>query len=462
MLQKIKYNLDIALEAIRQNTLRSFLTSLGIIFGVASVISMLAIGRGAQKKVLQQLQLLGANNIIIEPANVQNSDSDNDKNKTDKSNGSIYSLGLTMADMNSIKNSLPKVTKVSPVIIYQTSLIRNGRIGSGRLVGVNRAYFSLNNFEIAEGRAFSELQMEYSKPVCVIGAGIKTKFFAGTDPIGQWIKTGDVWLKVIGVLQRRNISSKDIKKLDLRNYNMDVYSPAKTVLVRYNNRSVVTQTDIQNAATNRRLEKMLKQFNEQRNSSSISLTVNNNIRSHNQLNKLIVQVSDNKYSPAVANIIRTKLKQRHNGVEDFKVIVPQQLLKQEQQTQQIFNLVLSAIASISLLVGGIGIMNIMLASIVERYREIGVRRAVGAHKIDINLQFLTEALTISVGGGIIGIIGGIVLSYIIKITAEIPTVVTVASVLLSFFVAVAVGIVFGFFPAKKAAEQDPVNALRHE
>jgi putative ABC transport system permease protein len=138
-------------------------------------------------------------------------------------------------------------------------------------------------------------------------------------------------------------------------------------------------------------------------------------------------------------------------MQDFKVVVPQQLLKQEKQTQRIFNIVLSAIASISLLVGGIGIMNIMLASVVERYREIGVRRAVGAHKLDINLQFLTEALVISVGGGIIGIIGGIVLSYIIQVSAGIATVVTIASVLLSFFVAVGVGIVFGFFPAKKAA-----------
>jgi putative ABC transport system permease protein len=459
LLQKIKYNLDIALEAIRQNAMRSFLTSLGIIFGVASVIAMLAIGHGAQRKVMAQLKLLGTNNIIIESTDVQSGSSDNNKDNKSKenSNSKLYTLGLTLSDMNSIKKNIPHVRSVSPEVIYETSVIRNGRIESGRLVGVDRDYFTLNNFEIAEGQAFSDLQMKNSDPVCVIGDGIKSKFFAGENPIGKEIKTGDIWLKVIGVLKRRDISNQNIKKLNIRNYNLDVYSPVNTVLVRYNNRSLVTQTDIQKAAENNRPNSSGEQQ-----SSSSSNSNTRESRSHNQLDRLIVEVSDNKYSPAIAGVIRQMLKRRHNDEHDFKVIVPQQLLKQEQQTQHIFNIVLSAIASISLLVGGIGIMNIMLASVVERYREIGVRRAVGAHKIDINLQFLTEALAISVSGGIIGIIGGMILSYVIQITAGITTVITLASVLLSFFVSVAIGIIFGFFPAKKAAEQDPVNALRHE
>jgi putative ABC transport system permease protein len=455
MLQKIKYNFDIALEAIRQNAMRSFLTSLGIIFGVASVIAMLAIGHGAQRKVLQQLKLLGTNNIIIQPTENQSGSSQNNKiNNSNNSNNARYSSGLTLADMTSIKNNIPHVRNVSPEIVYQTSIIRNGRIESGRLVGVNRAYFNLNNFTLAEGNIFSYLQVKDSKPVCVIGAAIKAKFFPGQDPIGRQIKTGDIWLKVIGVLKRRDISSQNIKKLGIRNYNLDVYSPVTTVLVRYKNRTIVTQQDLQAAAANHSLQ--------QQNNSSNTAVNTSQSRNHNQLDQLIVEVSDNKYSPVIANVIQRMLKRRHNGVQDFKIVVPQELLKQEQQTQHIFNIVLSAIASISLLVGGIGIMNIMLASVVERYREIGVRRAVGAHKLDINLQFLTEALTISVSGGILGIIGGIILSYIIEISAGITTVITIASVLLSFFVAVAVGIIFGFFPAKKAAEQDPVNALRHE
>jgi putative ABC transport system permease protein len=457
LLQKIKYNFDIALEAIRQNAMRSFLTSLGIIFGVASVIAMLAIGHGAQRKVLQQLKLLGTNNIIIEPTEIQSSRSGNNKNDDSDNGGSKrYSSGLTLADMTSIKNNIPHVRNVSPEIVYQTSIIRNGRIESGRFVGVNRAYFSLNNFELGEGNIFSYLQVKDTKPVCIIGAAIKAKFFPGENPIGKQIKAGDVWLKVIGVLKRRDISSQNIKKLGIRNYNLDVYSPVTTVLVRYKNRTIVTQQDIQSAAANHARQ-------QQNNSSTTAADVTaSQGRNHNQLDELIVEVDNNKYSPVVANVIQRMLKRRHNGAQDFKIVVPQELLKQEQQTQHIFNIVLSAIASISLLVGGIGIMNIMLASVVERYREIGVRRAVGAHKLDINLQFLTEALTISVSGGILGIIGGIVLSYIIEISAGITTVITIASVLLSFFVAVAVGIIFGFFPAKKAAEQDPVNALRHE
>jgi putative ABC transport system permease protein len=456
LLQKIKYNFDIALEAIRQNAMRSFLTSLGIIFGVASVIAMLAIGRGAQTKVLRQLKLLGTNNIIIEPTAIQSSSSENNS-KPGSSDKKRYSSGLTLADMNSIKKDIPHVRNVSPEIVYQTNIIRNGRIESGRFVGVNRSYFSLNNFNVAEGHTFSYLQAKNSEPVCVIGASIKAKFFPGEDPIGKQIKAGDLWLKVIGVLKQRDISSKNIKKLGIRNYNLDVYSPAKTVLVRYKNRTIVTHQDIQSAAANR--------SRQQEENSSLNSSANANAsqgRDHNQLDKLIVEVSDNKYSPITANIIQRMLKRRHNGVHDFEVVVPQQLLRQERQTQHIFNIVLSAIASISLLVGGIGIMNIMLASVVERYREIGVRRAVGAHKLDINLQFLTEALAISITGGILGIVGGIVISYIIEISAGITTIVTIPSILLSFFVAVAIGIIFGFFPAKKAAQQDPVNALRHE
>jgi putative ABC transport system permease protein len=460
LLPKIKYNLEIALEAIRQNTMRSFLTSLGIIFGVASVIAMLAIGRGAQKKVLQQLQLLGTNNIIIQPYGAQGSGSSN-SNNTNGSEEKGSSYGLTLTDMQSIKKEIPHVSSITPEIIYQTSLIRNGRIGSGRLVGVDKTYFDINNFKLAKGRLFSDLQVKHAEPVCVIGYGIKAKFFPQENPIGKKIKAGKLWLKVIGVLERRNISSQNEKKLNIRNYNLDIYSPTSTVLVRYKNRKSVTQKDLGEVASRHRIQKLLKNAQQNGNLPS-TFSIQWPVKNYNQLDKLVIQVSDNKYSPAIADITSRLLTRRHNGVHNFNIVVPQQLLKQEQQTQHIFNIVLSAIASISLLVGGIGIMNIMLASVVERYREIGVRRAVGAHKLDINLQFLTEALAISVTGGILGIVGGIVISYIIEISAGITTIITIPSILLSFFVAVAIGIIFGFFPAKKAAQQDPVNALRHE
>jgi putative ABC transport system permease protein len=183
---------------------------------------------------------------------------------------------------------------------------------------------------------------------------------------------------------------------------------------------------------------------------------------YNQLDKLIVKVTDTKYSAAIAEVISRMLQRRHNDVVDFEIIVPEQLLQQEQRTKRIFNIVLSSIASISLIVGGIGIMNIMLASVVERYREIGVRMAVGAQKKDIELQFLTEALTISITGGFIGIILGMAFSYAIEATADIATIVTPSSIFISFGVALVIGVVFGYYPAKRAAQHDPVHALRHE
>lgn len=449
MLQKIIYNLDIALEAIRLNKMRSFLTSLGIIFGVASVIAMLAIGRGAQEEVLSQMKLLGTNNVIIEPVirqveeNVANqSQIAQEQNK--------YSPGLTLADMQSIQETIPQVTFVSPEIIYETSFIRSGRMRTGKLVGVNQLYFKINNFTLDQGSTFTQLQIEDAEPVCVIGSEVKTKFFAGQNPLGKKIKAGSVWLTVVGVLEERELSSESIQNLGIRNYNLDIFVPATTALLRYKNRAMVTGQEIQQAAAQR-------SNNNQNTESTQNQTAN-----YHQIDKMIVQVSDTRFSVPIADIISRMLQRRHNSVVDFEVIVPELLLQQERRTQEIFNIVLLCIASISLIVGGIGIMNIMLASVVERYREIGVRRAVGAYKQDIQLQFLTEALAISITGGVIGTLLGIAFSYVIELTAGIVTIVSLTSIIISFGVAMGIGVIFGYFPAQRAAEQDPVHALRHE
>lgn len=442
MLKKLAYNFDIALDAIKQNTMRSFLTSLGIIFGVASVIAMLAIGRGAQQEVLQQMQLLGTNNVIIEPVvrqvegDVQETDAPEEQNR--------YSPGLTLEDMESIVQNISHIESVSPEIIFDTEFIRSGRLRSGKLIGVSRQYFDINSFNFAAGQTFSDLQVKDAEPVCIIGSDIEDRFFAGEEAMGKKIKAGNIWFTVVGVLERRDISTENIENLGIRNYNLDIYTPATTLLLRYKNRGVLTGQDIQAAASSD-------------NESSESLNQN-----YHQLDKLIVQVSDNKFSVPISDIMRRMLSRRHNGVIDFEVIVPELLLQQERRTQNIFNIVLALIASISLIVGGIGIMNIMLASVVERYREIGVRRAVGALKQDIKLQFLTEALAISITGGFVGIILGITLSYVIELTAGIQTIVTLLSILISFGVAMSIGVIFGYFPAKRAAEQDPVKSLHHE
>ena len=453
MLQKILYNFDIAIEAIQRNKLRAFLTSLGIIFGVASVIAMLAIGTGAQQEILAQMQLLGTNNVIIQPV-VQQMEGDLANLQEEEGSQNKFSPGINLQDLMSIKEVVPEIQLLSPEIVFETSFIRNGRMRTGKVVGVSKDYFEISNFKLQSGLHFNEQQFENATSVCIIGADVRAKFFAGDDPIGKKIKVGSIWLTVVGVLEKKELSTENIESLGIRNFNLDIYTPATTILLRFKNRGLITKDDLDPTAGGgfgRVI--MIGGPNEDEEETS---------ENYHQLDKVIVTVSDSKYSASVADIISRMLKRRHNGVVDFEIIVPEQLLQQEQRTKRIFNIVLSSIASISLIVGGIGIMNIMLASVVERYREIGVRMAVGAQKRDIELQFLTEALAISVTGGVIGIVLGMTFSTVIEMSAEIATIVTPGSIFISFGVALLIGVIFGYFPAKRAAQQDPVHALRHE
>lgn len=448
MFQIFLYNLDIAIEAIKRNKLRSMLTSLGIIFGVASVIAMLAIGSGAQQEILANMQLLGTNNVIIQPV-VEQREGEVEEEESELYTSNRYSPGLTLDDLRSIQDHIPNVNAATPEIIYDTQFIRSGQMRSGKLVGVNSDYFSINNFEIASGSNFTDQHFRDAVPVAIIGYGIRTRFFPGENPIGQRIKAGNVWFTIVGVLQERKLTSSQIENLGLRDFNMDIFVPAESILLRYRNRAAVTSRDVQQA-----------QAEENNNNNNTSQSSGE--RNIHQLDRAIIQVSDNRYSVTIAEIISRMLERRHNEVIDFEIIVPELLLQQEQRTRRIFNIVLASIASISLIVGGIGIMNIMLASVIERYREIGVRRAVGAKRHDIQLQFLTEALAISVTGGFIGIMLGIGFSYLIEVTTGIVSIVTISSIVISFGVATIIGIIFGFVPAKRAAEQEPVTALRHE
>ncbi len=463
MLQKILYNFDIAIDAIQRNKLRAFLTSLGIIFGVASVIAMLAIGSGAQEVVLKQMELLGTNNVIIQPIIEQREGRVTEDESGRQSESRKFSPGLTLEDLKSIKAIIPEVELVSPEIVYETTFIRNARMRSGKLVGVNSDYFKINNFNVSEGTIFSERQIENSEPVVVIGQDVKIRFFAGQDPIGKRIKVGNVWFTVVGVLDKRDVTAENIENLGIRNYNLDIYAPATSVLLRFKNRALITKSDLETGGGGITVSGGggMRMMSIDLGSSSDNDGSSGN-ENYNQLDKMIVRVSDTKFSSKVADTMSRMLKRRHNSVVDFEIIVPEQLLKQEQQTKRIFNIVLSSIASISLIVGGIGIMNIMLASIVERYREIGVRMAVGAQKRDIELQFLTEALALCITGGVVGIMLGMLFSFGIEVTAEIPTIITPTSIFISFGVAFLIGVIFGFIPAKRAAQQDPVNALRHE
>jgi putative ABC transport system permease protein len=442
-------SLRIALGAIAHNKLRAMLTSLGIVFGVGSVISMLAIGTGAKQEILEQMKLLGTNNIIITPVIEQEEGKVEEDALAKKTGKKRFSPGLTLDDAAGIRNTLPGVEFVSPEIVLETMVVREGIKRSSKLVGVDSVYFASTDFELERGQIFSAASVERALPVAVVGHGIRTRFFATEDPIGGRIKCGKLWLTVIGVLKERSVSKDNIQHLGLRDYNYDIYTPVSTALLRYKDRTRVTKVDVQRAAR----ETGSNESSDEESKKPVN---------YHQLDRLVVRVADQEKMAGLAEIISRMLQRRHNEVVDYQVMIPEQLLRQAQRTKEIFNIVLGAIASISLIVGGIGIMNIMLASVMERMKEIGIRRATGATKRDIIMQFLSEATLISVTGGLIGILVGVGLSVGIHLFAGVLTIVTLFSVLLSFFISIAVGIAFGIFPAKRAAEQDPVVCLRYE
>jgi len=448
----VGFSMRTAVEAVQHNKLRASLTSLGILFGVASVIAMLAIGKGAEREILEQMRLLGSNNVMITPLVEQHegpADEQSDEKKVTK-----FSPGLTYADAQAIAHVVPEVEVTSAEVVLNTSLTREGRRRTGKLVGVDTTYFRLTNLALASGATFTPQQVERGLPIAIIGQGVRTRFFTTDDPIGRPLKVGETWVTVVGVLQDRRLTQQATQRLGIRDANMDVYVPVRTVLLRFRNRAQLTQRDIEQAArqvtiTTQDAAQESEQQREER-------------TNRNQLDRIIVRVTDSRYVSSVADVLQRMLARRHNTVIDFEITVPELLLRQEQRTKTIFNVVLGAIASISLVVGGIGIMNIMLASVLERIREIGVRRAMGATQKDILFQFLSEAVLISVAGGVAGILVGAGLSMGIEKFAGITTIVSLLSVIVAFGVSFTVGLAFGIVPAYRAARQDPVVCLRYE
>lgn len=442
MIKRISTNFTISLEAVLANKLRTFLTALGIIFGVSAVIAMVAIGSGAQQEIMDQIKLVGVNNIVIKPI-IEQKEGQLDENSSTESGKKNLSTGLTIYDAESIENIIPGISRISPEIIIDTYVTRNAFRRSSKLVGVDNKYFEVSGFDLSQGKFFNEEHLKYGRAVCIIGNSIKSRFFSEEDPIGKKIKVGGHWLKVIGVLSERFISKKFISNLGIRDYNMDVYTTINTVLIRYENRNLITDSKI-------------KLFNR------TSPEEREEFPNYHQLDRLTIQVGETEKLNGIAQVLSKMLKRKHNEIVDYEISIPEMLLKQQQRTKSVFNFVLGAIAAISLLVGGIGIMNIMLASVMERIKEIGIRKAVGAKKNDIAFQFIMEAILISFSGGIVGVIMGIVTAYVISNLAEIPTIISLFSILLSFGVAVSIGIIFGYAPARKAASQDPIHSLRYE
>jgi putative ABC transport system permease protein len=447
----VLFSVRAALDAVGHNRLRASLTSLGILFGVASVIAMLAIGKGAEREILEQMRLLGSNNVVITPlVEQQEGRADEPSAKQVKK----FSTGLTYADAVAIATGIPAVEVASAEIVLNTSITREGLRRSGKVVGVDTTYFRLTNLELGSGSWFSPIQVQRGLPVAIIGHAVRTRFFTTDDPIGKPLKVGEIWVTVIGVLTDRRLAGQSAR-LGIRDPNMDVYVPVHTMLLRFRNRAQLTQRDIELAARE-------SNTGSDANADAESDNRRQERLNRHQLDRIIVRVTDSKLVSSVAEIARRMLERRHNTVVDFEISVPELLLRQEQRTKTIFNLVLGAIASISLVVGGIGIMNIMLASVLERIREIGLRRAVGATARDVLFQFLAEAVIISMAGGIAGILVGAGLSAGIERFAGIQTIVSFVSVAVAFSVSITVGLVFGIVPAYRAARQDPIACLRYE
>lgn len=451
------HDIEIAVESIISNKLKSMLTALGIIFGVAAVIAMLAIGKGAKQEIMDQMKMVGVNNILVNPIiQEESSSSSEDTQKETKK----FSRGLSMLDVDAIRETLPSLKRISPEISFNSVATMNGVKYTAKLVGVSNDYFYLYNLPLVSGTIFNDYQEENGIQVCIIGANIRSKFFSKVDPIGQYIKFNGIYLKVIGVLQKTNVSLTGFEEKGVNVYNDNIYIPIQTMLMRYQNRALVNTKLVSEASSNAMvmggpggMGRILLS------SSDASSSTETN---YNQLDRIVVQVAETDQIVPSTEILSRMLTRRHSSVKDFEISVPELLLKQQQRTTDIFNIVLGAIAAISLLVGGIGIMNIMFASVMERIKEIGTRMAIGAKKMDIVVQFLAEAVLISVCGGFAGIFLGVIMAKLIESIAGIMTIVSLFSVVISFGVSAAVGIIFGYKPAKQASERDPIESLRYE
>ncbi len=404
-----------ALSNLRQQKTRTMLTGLGIVFGVGAVIGMLAIGAGAREESLRFIEELGVRNVLVESRPANSPEEYRERRKS--------SPGMTDRDVRIIEASVEGVGAISGrKMLHPRKVLPKPAHTTPELYGVRASYSAIHNFRATDGRLLDEQDDATSNAVCVLGETAKIEIFGYGAATGRHVKVNDTWLRVVGVLAPRFASGSKQGGGRAEDVNNIIYVPFNTFQWRFTDFTYLKD----------------------------------------DLAGIDMQLKPGADSPDTAKIVTSILNSSHHNTQDFTVTIPAELLAQQQRTQTIFTYVMVAIAAISLLVGGIGIMNIVLATVLERTREIGIRRATGARRGDIVRQFLTESVVISASGGVLGIAFGVMLSWVIARTAEWKTIVTTPSVLIAFGVSAAVGVIFGIYPAVKASRVDPIEALRYE
>lgn len=402
-----------ALEQLAAHKLRTFLTLLGMIFGVGAVIAMLSVGEGAEREALKMIDTMGLRNILVQVKPVP--DDMLAEVRED-------SLGLTVADLTAARETLPYLEADAGLKRVRTfNLFSNYAAGNASVVGVDPDYFELVNLEPAIGRNFTEIDNRLGARVCILGARAAADLFGNRSPLGETVKINHLWFTVVGILQDRGLQKDEFEGVKLGSTSNQIYLPLQTVVKKFAFKPM-----------------------------------------EDELDEFLVKVEEGVSAQSAALTLSRLLESRHRGVDDFEIVVPESLLEQHRKTQRIFNIVMSAVAGISLLVGGIGIMNIMLAGVLERTREIGIRRALGAKRGDIKRLFMIEAFMVSALGGVLGIGLGFLLADGIARWSGWAVAWSMKPVLLSVGVCAVVGLVFGIYPAAKAAKLNPIDALRHD
>jgi len=401
-----------ALANLAAHKLRSSLTMLGMIFGVGAVIAMLSIGGGAEKQALEMIERMGLHNILVRTKNLKKDELEEIRKK---------SLGVSQRDARAILEAVPGVELAAPrVEIDAYKIMASGTKSEAKVLGVSHLQGELSHLRLARGRFVDPLDERSHAQVAVIGPDVARDLFGYREALGEQLKINDVWFEVVGVLARGS-SEDSFQGVSLGTTATEIYVPFTTAIRKFDRDPLQSPLD-----------------------------------------EIIVRLDRDESPGVIAAAVHSLIDRLHAGARDFELVVPEQLLEQSRRTQRLFNIVMGCIAGISLLVGGIGIMNIMLASVLERTREIGIRRAVGARRVDIKLQFMIESFSISLLGGVAGIVMGVGIARIVAAAAGWPTVVTAISILLSTGVSVVVGLVSGIYPAVAAAELDPIDALRYE